>query len=251
MLEVLIGLARASKPEPIVPGLYDLDRWQQWWKDALDSPIRPVAASGSDADAVTLCPYPGLTAFTAENAPWFFGRERSTAELVRRLADAAESGGMVVLTGASGVGKSSLIRAGLLPAIATGGPSVARTLLMTPGADPLDQLRRTLRDGGDAGGRLLLVVDQFEEVFTLCADDGDRQGFVEALASMARRPTRGDGEPALVLVGVRADFYARCLEYPELTEALQNRQMALGPMTAPELHAAITSPAKAVGLEVE
>ncbi|MEV0675264.1 WD40 repeat domain-containing protein [Actinosynnema sp. NPDC050436] len=271
VLEVLFGLAKAVEPNPAVTGLYDLGTWRNWWREALESPAGPGIPNddpGDDdvrpaaADAVNVCPYLGLTPFTAENATWFFGRERSTAELVELLTTAASTGGMVVLTGASGVGKSSLMRAGLLPKIAgeelSGTASVVRTMVMSPGAHPMDQLVRTL-PADPPEGRQLLIVDQFEEVFTLCADDRERQQFIGTLADLATQPTGTDattgsgqaGKPTVVLLGVRADFYARCLEYPELAEALQHRQMALGPMTAQELRAAITKPAKAVGLDLE
>src|SRR5262249_16894336 len=106
-----------------------------------------------------VCPFRGLLSFGADDARFFFGREAVVADLTRRLAKTS----LVAVVGASGSGKSSVVGAGL--------PG-ARTI--TPGAQPLKELRAAARSG-------LLVVDQFEELFTLCADDAERRKFVAAL----------------------------------------------------------------------
>jgi hypothetical protein len=95
-----------------------------------------------------------------------------------------------------------------------------------------------------AGARLLLVVDQFEEVFTLCRDDAERRGFIQAPAGLA-----GEADSqAIVVLGLRADFYARCVRYPELVTLIQDRQMLVGPMNPGELREAITGPARLASL---
>ena len=145
----------------------------------------------------------------------------------------------------------------------------------TPGPSPLDELaaqlagqvlnpatiRRELaadpagfaliaRQAAPAGQRLLLVVDQFEQLFTRCGDERERKAFIAALHAAAARPA-ADGTPAaLVVLVTRADFETRCLAYPELTDAVQDRYL-LAPMTARQLTMAITEPAKQVGSSVD
>ncbi|MGW4564147.1 nSTAND1 domain-containing NTPase, partial [Streptomyces sp. NPDC004561] len=103
-----------------------------------------------------------------------------------------------------------------------------------------------------AGPRPVLIVDQFEEAFTLCSDEVERRTFIQLLhACCTPHPGPAGTAPVLVVLGVRADFYEQCLRYPELADALQHRHMVLGPLTSGELREAVTGPAKAVGLEME
>jgi WD40 repeat protein/DNA-binding SARP family transcriptional activator/energy-coupling factor transporter ATP-binding protein EcfA2 len=208
------------------------------------SPRRPSA---------DVCPFKGLAAFEATDAGYFFGRERVVAGLVARLAE----DNFVALVGPSGSGKSSTLRAGLLPALAEGalpGSTRWRRVLVRPGSRPLDALERKL-DGSVAHAlaglaehqRLLIVVDQFEEIFVACADERRRDAFVEALTEAAGDPERR----AVVVLGVRADFYGRCAAYPELAELLSGRSVLLRPMTRHELKRTIYEPAGRSGLEVE
>ncbi len=245
---------------------------------------------GSVGPALDECPYPGLAAFQTEDARWFFGRGRVTTELVGRLAARLEQALPLMLVGASGSGKSSLLRAGLLPALAEGAMLVPGSdtwphLLLTPTSDPVGELatqvarlagvapqvvraelvaspegfaatvRRALTawaDGGDISGvRVVIVVDQFEETFLRCAEDLDRQVFIRALCAAAGDGEVGGEPPALVVLGVRADLYGRCAAYPELLPALQDGQVVLGPMRSTELRAAIEGPAHAAGLTLE
>ncbi|MEV4290522.1 WD40 repeat domain-containing protein [Nonomuraea bangladeshensis] len=229
-------------------------------------------------------PYRGLWPFEREHAPLFHGRERDTARLLGRLAERLTGSGLAMVAGASGAGKSSLLRAGLLPAISRGllpgapGSEHWPQVLMTPGQRPLDELavrlshlgeleagavRRSLEaHPGDAHlivrhallaeagrlkrrepGRLVLVVDQFEEVFLLAGRE-EREAFAIALVAAAR-------SAALVVLGVRGDFATACNAYPVLAEALDGGQYTLGPMTESDLRRAITGPAKAAGVQVE
>ncbi|OEJ28335.1 DNA-binding protein [Streptomyces agglomeratus] len=233
------------------------------------------------ADAV--CPYRGLAAFGPEHAQWFFGRERATAELVGRLAERAGSGPVAVVA-SSGAGKSSLLRAGLVPALRRGalpveGSSNWPVVLCTPTAHPLKELLRCVGEAlraelgmspeslrvrpralADAvrrlptagRGRLVLLVDQFEETFTLCADESERRAFVTALSALATPAPEGDDvPPGLVVLGVRADFSGRCLDHPELASVFSHGLFALGPMTGAELRESITLPARRAGLSLE
>ncbi|MEU3890695.1 WD40 repeat domain-containing protein [Streptomyces sp. NPDC029041] len=439
VLHVLIPDARRSRPTPVSPGLYDLGQWQRLWERAVANPVgerpapsateeRPADESASTPGGV--CPYRGLASYRREDARWFFGRERSTDALVTQLGAVAGTGGLVMLVGASGAGKSSLLNAGLVPALRDGalggddgddgdgseGNGRPREVVqLVPGSDPLAELVRCIPElasvvpvsrarpgaasaaspgpmpqgapgpapqpgpeltpagnpgpapggpgpmpagnpgpasagnpgpasagnpgrapagnpgpapggpgpmpagnpgpapagnpgpapaadpgpppppaghraphpppvppsvppapaptptpapvpfadavraavGGWArreaagGARPVVIVDQFEETFTLCPDEADRRAFIEVLHAACSPAGPGRPAPALVVLGIRADFYDRCLRYPELADALQHRHMVLGPLTTAELREAVNGPAKAVGLELE
>ncbi|WP_186777737.1 nSTAND1 domain-containing NTPase [Streptomyces salinarius] len=515
VLHVLIPQARRARPVPVCAGLYDLAQWQRLWERALadpngERPAPPAAEEQPATEAATtpggVCPYRGLAAYRRQDAGWFFGRERSTRALVAQLDATRDTGGLVMLVGASGAGKSSLLNAGLVPALRAGAPDAGdgtprRVLQLVPGADPLGELTRLVPqltpvvgavreavthrapatepgasearatgtprvddaaraafaawatspedgrgsgvsegisgsdtsggsngsngsdtsgglDGSDgldrpngldrlgasgrpgdpegpagparpdtsdtshrAGGsnrpdtsggpnrhcddlddrgnrdgldgqdsrddqnsldgqnrlngrgqdapqgqaahsgstspnglyaqqaqpdrhhqdgqatpdtpaerasrtnpgstadrpdphsrtglaapdnrtgstppvppspaRPVVIVDQFEELFTLCADETDRRVFIRLLQAACVPGPDGGPAPVLVTLGVRADFYDQCLRYPELADALQHRHMVLGPLTTAELREAVTAPAKAVGMELE
>ncbi|MDO0926843.1 WD40 repeat domain-containing protein [Streptomyces sp. TG1A-8] len=378
VLQILIPEARRARPAPVSGGLYDLAQWQRLWERALADPVgeRPAPVPAEEdrqppaqAPPVAggVCPYRGLAPYRREDARWFFGRERSTDALVAQLRAAAGTGGLVMLVGASGAGKSSLLNAGLVPAVQGGalGDGSGRpgaVLQLVPGADPLAELTRLIPelgataagalraereaeydpsapgadaprfaravrdavtgwarrgthraehpDGGEpapvseparapaahrpatatapavpaapadalpvqraaddappadrrtdgtppadapaAPGRPVLIVDQFEETFTLCPDEAGRRTFIQLLHAACTPAADAPGPaPVVVVLGIRADFYEQCLGYPELADALQHRHMVLGPLTTAELREAVTGPAKAVGLELE
>ena len=260
---------------------------------------RTSAAGRRVAQMARGCPYRGLLPFGESDAEVFYGRERLSAELAVKLAARASRGGLVVVTGASGSGKSSLLRAGLLPILARGqqvqGSERWPRIVMTPTKDPLTELAARLaavggpdalavRDGlarapdqahmairsavlaharhgqerpasDDSAARLVLIVDQFEQVFTLNPDLGGeatRQAFITALCSAAANLAgSGQDPPALVVIAVRGDFWDRCAAVPELVDALQDGQFVVGPMTESELRVAITGPAEAAGLRID
>jgi WD40 repeat protein/DNA-binding SARP family transcriptional activator len=196
-------------------------------------------------DGVVVCPFKGLASFDVEDARFFFGRERLVAEMVARLAGAPLMG----IVGPSGSGKSSALRAGLLPALADGvlpGSERWTLALMRPGEHPLHSLHDAVTAAAP-DGRLVIAVDQFEELFVACRDENERAAFVDGLVRSARDPRRR----AIVLVAVRADFYGRCAAYPELWRLLGSNQAPVGPMRRDELRRAIELPAQQAGLQVE
>ncbi|MCX5286370.1 MULTISPECIES: AAA family ATPase [unclassified Streptomyces] len=318
VLHVLIPQARRSRPAPVSAGLYDMGQWQRLWERAVADPAgdRPAATADveerSSDEAPTapgVCPYRGLASYRQEDARWFFGRERSTGALVDQLRAAERTGGLVMLVGASGAGKSSLLNAGLVTALHNGALSdddsrPRGVVQLVPGADPVGELTRRIPElvplapvvpaAGDrvpAGSgakhaeakhagegepgtpqfaravrgavatwarreapsaeRPVVIVDQFEEAFTLCADEASRRAFVQILHAACSPAGPDEAAPVLVVLGIRADFYEQCLRYPELADALQHRHMVLGPLSTAELREAVTGPAKAVGLELE
>ena len=253
--------------------------------------------------AVAGSPYRGLSAFGEQDAGWFFGRETAAAALLDRMSRLLAGVGLLVVSGASGAGKSSLLRAGVLPRIRHDGLAAAPEaaawpwVVFTPTRAPLDELAlrvaplagadaAAVRRGlaADPGGfaltarqavlaqppdpaadpvglaagrdqppqrRLLLVVDQFEQVFTQCADAGQRRGFITALHAAAAAGHGPDQAPAaLVVLGVRADFEARCADYPQLAGPVQDRYLVTA-MTGRQLRMAITEPAKKAGSAVD
>ncbi|MFD3590027.1 helix-turn-helix domain-containing protein [Streptomyces sp. NPDC058683] len=202
-------------------------------------------ATGPGGD---MCPYPGLTSFRTEDARWFFGRDRAIADLLGLVADPSTAGHPAVVIGPSGIGKSSLLRAGVAAAVTRGAlpawqPAASEVLYLTPTGHPMDELR-----GQDARRPLesyaLVIVDQFEELFTQGADEAERTAYIRQLCAYA-----ADGLP--MVIGLRADFYGHCLAHAPLVDALRRRSLPLGPMATSELRQAITGPAGAVGLHLE
>jgi WD40 repeat protein/serine/threonine protein kinase len=183
------------------------------------------------------CPYKGLEAFEAEDAERFFGRE----QLARDLADRLARDGFLAVVGGSGSGKSSLVRAGIVPELEERSPE-AQTLVFTPGEHPLQELDS--RIDAEPLADSILVVDQFEELFTLCRDEDERRQFIDSLLDSC-------AAGALVLIVLRADFYAHCAVYPRLAAVLEGHQALVGPMTEEELRQVIEQPAVQVGLLLE
>ncbi|MGW1627560.1 ATP-binding protein, partial [Streptomyces sp. NPDC002172] len=327
VLQVLIPQARRAQPTPVSGGLYDLVQWQKLWERAVADPVGelPTPETAEETEKPppvdSVCPYRGLASYRREDARWFFGRERSTDALVAQLRSAESGGGLVMLVGASGAGKSSLLNAGLVTAVQSGALAddedrdrPRHIFQLVPGADPVKELTRRIPELAEpadlddpdavrkaltawarretsatrtAAGRTtpeptdavpavptaagstvdvsretrpssrphparpVVIVDQFEETFTLCTDEADRRTFVQLLHTASTPAAPGEPAPALVVLGIRADFYEQCLGYPELADALQHRHMVLGPLTTAELREAVTAPAKAVGLELE
>jgi hypothetical protein len=260
-----------------------------------------VAASAlTDSQGHFDSPYRGLSAFEARDAAFFFGRDPAGDELLDLISQRMDSDGLVVVSGISGVGKSSLVRAGVLPRWtgeglrAVPGSQAWPCLMFTPTGDPLGELARWIgtlaglpapavrrelaaspeafallarqvtaavmagsgRSAGErpratAEPRLLLVIDQFEQLFTQCPDEGQRRAFIAALrAATTSDPGSGRPAAALAVAVVRNDFEARCADYPELAAAVQERYL-LTPMSERQLRLAITEPARKAGSSVE
>ena len=219
----------------------DVEQWTARWRE--------LAAEAPDhGDA----PYVGLAAYEVADAELFFGRETD----VERLLVLVRERPFVGLFGASGAGKSSLLRAGLAA-------QWADHVIITPGSDPITELAAALSGNRSAVGvraelaadpehlrvllrqasdDLLLVVDQFEEAFSLCGE-ADRRWLVRALTHAAGA--------ARVVIGVRADFYGHCARHPELLDALHRSQALVGPMNAEQLRRAVVEPASRRGVSLE
>jgi WD40 repeat protein len=205
------------------------------------------------------CPYPGLREFGFDQAYLFFGREKVTGELLRHLDEMTlGGGGPLLVVGPSGAGKSSLLGAGLLGEVARGGLRGPGSqswpwVLLRPGSHPAQALRDAVArasDGRELGteSRTIVVIDQLEEIFTACDSEAERAQFLDEVARLAADTRPGS---ALVVLGLRADFYSQATGYPVLHEAMQKRQVVLGAMSAKEVRQAITSPAYEVSLQLE
>jgi WD40 repeat protein len=221
-------------------------------------------------------PYRGLQFFDVQHAPFFFGREALTEWLLNALRGETR---FLAIVGPSGSGKSSLARAGLVAALHRGqviGSAQWPVVICRPGPDPLESLavglephasddvlalvdklqedRRRLHittrvalQNESPRARLVMLVDQFEEVFTLCHDERVRSALIDNLL-YAAQVAQGQ---TLVLLTLRADFYGRCAAYPALSAALSDHQVLVGPLSDDELWQAIERPAQLVGIEFE
>ncbi|MGW0712194.1 nSTAND1 domain-containing NTPase [Streptomyces sp. NPDC002643] len=255
----------------------DEHAWEAMWhKAAAECAAEHTETTPERKTDTAPAPYVGLTSFQQSDADYFFGREKLTDGLVEHLKEKR----LLVLFGASGSGKSSVLRAGVLPRFST-----APALVLTPGARPLEEcaiqlaarahltpgplhaelqadsrtLHRVVRQilvspqqtapnaTPDPSVELLIVVDQFEEVFTLCRDTEERDAFVAALLHAARTPD----SRCRVALAVRSDFYTHCTRLPDLVDALSDAHVPVAPMTTDELRSAIVRPATKAGLTVE
>jgi WD40 repeat protein len=244
----------------------------------------PAAPAVDESPAPGEPPFKGLQYFDTVDADLFFGREALTAKLVGRVRDQR----FLAVVGASGSGKSSVVRAGLIPALKTSEPLIDGTLpptssarwpmhVITPTAHPLETLAASLTRDSESvtatatlmddltrdprslhlavrkvlsrtsADHLLLVVDQFEELFTLCRSETERKAFVDNLLTAV---DAGEG-PTIIVITLRADFYAHCAQFDNLREALAQQQEYIGPMSTVELRRAIEEPAERNGWEFE
>lgn len=236
-------------------------------------------------DLVVVNPYKGLRAFQEGDSDTFFGREALVAELVARLT---ETNGVeqlaarfLAIVGPSGSGKSSVVKAGLIPALrrsVAAGADRWFVIEMTPGSEPFKKLEQALtgvavdlpadllgtlnfdpeglarvlrrvlppEDDGQLP-QLLLVVDQFEELFTLVEDPAVRARFIESLMTALNQPD----SQLRVLTTVRADFYDRPLQVPALADLLRTRTEVVPPMSRSEFEQAMSHPARLNGITLE
>ncbi len=259
LLPSILAACQITEPEQVARWLDALSRVRR-------APGRPPAGPA---------PYRGLASFQPEDAAWFFGREELALHLVRLATGPGAPGLPLTVAGPSGSGKSSLLRAGLVPRLRSGTtarPGGRPVVLITPGATPVQTLAgqlaplarpgtdgplgagplaEGLREDPERHARLAsrgdeppaIIVDQLEEIFTAGAGESERSEFVAALAALSQH--------TLVVLGLRADFYGHALGYPALARALQERQIVVGPMSADQLRRAIVEPARKAGREVE
>ena len=254
--------------------------------------IQLAQAAHIDSQPVMEAPYKGLQFFDVQDANLFYGRELLTTRLVKHLR---KHQFLAIVVGASGSGKSSIVRAGLIPALqraqrlADGnlpppGSAHWKYYVITPGANPLAALVASLGENAlnrseisrsikgfvadetslDKKAReflglskrspvtnrdhVVLVVDQFEEIFTLCEDESARQAFIDNLMFSASERSAG---LISIVITLRADFYAHCAQYPNLRDGLAHFQEYIGPMSKEEIRRAIEQPALTAGLTLE
>ena len=231
----------------------------------------------SDIEIQAPNPYKGLRAFQESDCEDFFGREALTGELLSRLLEDGPHNRFLAVVGPSGSGKSSAVKAGLLPAIRKGAlPDSEKWFIveMLPGSTPFLRLEEVLekvsvsaRSGlgdiltGGANGlalaarlalpsdedRLLLVIDQFEELFTLVEDRAETNRFLDTIA----HAVQDDSQAVSVIATLRADFYDRPLEHPAFGQLIKHRMHPVLPLSGAELSAAIHGPAERVGAGFE
>jgi len=238
-----------------------------WLSGGIIELLLPEGKGGVTFDS-GICPYKGLFAFTKRDAFFFHGRETLAQEIVARLQ--AES--FLAVVGASGSGKSSVVRAGVLPLLEAGTqlPGKCWTACLRPGEKPISALAGALATSPAEAGRMegllhlgvdnlvfelqqreeptvVLVVDQFEELFTL-AGESQRQEFLALLLGALARMPQG----LKVVVTLRDDFMAACLEIPELASRVRESCLLVPPsLSEEEYRRAIVEPARKVGLTVE
>jgi energy-coupling factor transporter ATP-binding protein EcfA2 len=244
----------------------------------------PASEPAKPAGPIPPCPYPGLSYFGPEDAERFFGREEAIQALVNDIAERS----FTALVGASGSGKSSVVLAGLVPRLgAIGGwrstyfrigtepdknpfSALARALAPLLGGDVVDHLARTEKltanlirgeitlpnivaqcRTANPGKRILLIADQFDEVFTLVPDEALRNRFIDALIAAFPDPAHGVAPDVGLVLTLRADFINQAVSYRPLADKLKDRVEYLGPMTRDELRGAIVKPAEAVSVGFE
>jgi WD40 repeat protein/class 3 adenylate cyclase len=251
------------------------EAWDPAQDLAFQRALGPAAArlAPTDADLPAANPYKGLLPFEESDVDTFFGREALTQELVARFADDR----FLAVVGPSGSGKSSIVRAGLIPAIRAGAISGSEgwpIIEMLPGAYPLIELetallkvaddppaslleileadelgimraiKRVLPSGSD---QIVLFIDQLEEVFTLVEDEGRRARFLEGIEAVVKDPH----SRVRVVTTLRADFYDRPLLYPGFADLMRSYIEPLVPLAPDELERVIVEPARLVGVELE
>ncbi len=277
-LDVVIARATAKEPEKRHS---DVSEFLQEFHQAMSGLIaRPVSISDEDEVPVgeVTNPYKGLRAFAEADADDFFGRETLIQQLLARLSEGGDLSRFLAVIGPSGSGKSSVVKAGLLPALRRGGLLGSENWFyvdLLPGPNPFEELEAALlrvavnppaslldqlRDGdrgliravnrilpNDASVELVLVIDQFEELFTLVASEDERALFLSNIVTAIL----DERSRVRVIATLRADFVDRPLRYVDFGELVQRRNELVLPLTTDELERAILSPAKRVGLKIE
>lgn len=255
-----------------------LDYWaNHLFRAGQESPsaiLAPFDVNTQPELADELCPYVGLDAFQEGDSHLFFGR----SALVKQMLAQCQVSRLIAVVGSSGVGKSSAVFAGLLPQLREYGrlPTEPRTIypLLVPGSTPLTHLARLLQPEGvnDAdwmiehvvkfqenpdhllnlvnartGETAVFIIDQFEELFTLCHDAAERQAFIENVFRLVNSRTQQHS----VILTMRTDYESYLVKYPLFQALMSQSEVRVGPMSAAELREAIEKPADLVGLKFE
>ena len=282
-LEELISRATAKNPNDRFPNMNSLlTRLEAVLAPSVLEMDLPLA--GNEAILLSLTPqeiaalenpYQGLQAFTESDAENFFGRETLVQELLSKLSDGSDLERFMAVVGPSGSGKSSLVKAGLLPALRRGGLPASDDWFivdMTPGdqpweeleaallriaVNPPDSLLAQLQDGprgllravhrclpNDGETELVLLIDQFEELFTLVTEEAVREQFLQSLVTAVLDPR----SRLRIIITLRADFTDRPLQYVDFGELMQERLAFILPLTPDELTRAITKPVENLGM---
>ncbi|MEW5859394.1 MAG: CHAT domain-containing protein, partial [Cyanobacteriota bacterium] len=204
--------------------------------EALDLSFSALALDQQPPKYDSRCPFRGLYPFHVEDREFFFGRDRLIEQLRQKLTEH----NFLTVLGASGSGKSSVLLAGLIPQLQSQQPNL-QLVYLTPSSEPLVQLHASLSHLSPEPS--LMVVDQFEELFTLCTDEAKRVEFIDRLLTLAQQQK--------VIVTMRADFWGECATYRQLKELMQARQELIAPMDSSELRKAMEMQASHVGLRFE
>ena len=277
-LDMVINRAAAKNPEDRYPDVLALlDDFHRALDGALTHPIF-IPAAEEESTSELINPYKGLRAFSEADADDFFGRETLIQQLLGRLGEGGELTRFLAVVGPSGSGKSSVVKAGVMPALRRGGlPGSENWFLvdLMPGPHPFEELEAALlrvavnpptsllaqlkeNERGllravnrilpaDPSIQLVLVIDQFEEVFTLLADETERALLLNSLVMAAL----DERSRVRIILTLRADFIDRPLRYVDFGELIQRRSEFVLPLTPDEVESAIIGPAKRAGLRLE
>ena len=278
-LDAVITRATAKDPDERFP---DTQSFFNQFRQAIGQLVdaRPTAITYEEEDSgIELAnPFKGLRAFNEADAENFFGRETLIQQLLARLGEGGELSRFLAVIGPSGSGKSSVVRAGLIPALRRGGlPGSENWFVvdMLPGKHPFEELEASLlrvavnppqsllsqlKDGNrgllravhrilpaDESVELVLVIDQFEEVFTLVEDEAERALLLESIAAAAM----DERSRLRVIITLRADFTDKPLRYVDFGEMMNRRFEFILPLTADEVERAVAGPAQRAGLRLE
>jgi WD40 repeat protein/serine/threonine protein kinase len=277
-LDAILAKATAKKPEERYPNVLEMLQELVGVLTGRRSTgvYKPVSVEGEEAEAL-LNPYKGLRSFSSADAEDFFGREQLVQSLLNRLSQSEQWRRFLALVGPSGSGKSSVVRAGLIPAIRQGRlPGSNRWFVaeMLPGSQALEELAAALNSVAledhpnllqllqqderglvaafrqilpDQEQALVLFIDQFEEIFTQQASEGGANHFLDLLYTALNEPDL----PLYLLIALRADFYDRPLAHIHFSQLMRQRTEIVTPLDVDELEAAITAPAQKVGVKIE